>query len=150
MIMEVVAHAGKIGQHWNAEFFELLCWTNSGEKQQTRRTDRTGADDDLFAGERLVELSLLGILNSPTACALKDESMGFSIRHDGQIGPAQCRAKIGPGDAIALAILDCEIEIADPLHLAGIIVLDHWQADLPTGFKECPRKRIGLARQLYM
>ena len=107
VVLQVLAHAGQVGDHVDAEPAEQLGRAHAGQLQQLRRVDRAAAQDDLAPRASRAVLRpgppRRRPLNSTPTARAPSKRILVTKRAAGhvEVGPAHHRVQVGPGRARA-------------------------------------------------
>src|SRR5580700_10867852 len=113
MVLQVAPDTRPVHDAGDAERGQPLCRTNAGAMQYLRRTDRTGAENDLAFGAGLEHLAISCEQNADGAAVLDDEAIGQHILFKAQICALQDRLEETAGGRPAAPVLLVDVEIAD-------------------------------------
>ena len=115
--MEVLPDAAEIDERFDPEAYGCVRPADAREQKQSRRLDRSGANDHFVPRPRKLERASASELDADAAHALEDQttSAGGSMQREPRA------AEHGPeerlGDTVAPAVADRELAEADPVEL---------------------------------
>ena len=95
VVLQVLAHAGQVGDHVDAELGKLAGAADAGQLKQLRGVDRPAAQDELTGFDPL-GLALVPELDADRAAAVEDDPGGEGAGGHGEVGPAHHRIQVGP------------------------------------------------------
>ena len=86
MILQVLADAGQVADHANAEFAEFRRRPDAGELQQLWRVDRAGRDDHLAARPHLMQRAAALVAHARRAPPLEQDARREGVGAHGEVG----------------------------------------------------------------
>ncbi|CUI27591.1 Uncharacterised protein [Achromobacter xylosoxidans] len=129
VVLQVLAHAGQVAHHADAEAPQQRGRAHARQLQQLRRLQRAGAQDHLAAGPQRAHLAVLAVAHAAGAAALKQHRHCVRAGLDTQVGAAARRPQIGHRGGAAAAIAGGELVVAHPFLVAAVEVGHVWQAE---------------------
>ena len=104
MVGKIVADLRQIAQYLDTEAAQMLAWSDAGQHQKLRRSERARAEEDLARGLKAACRSSLPEFDAAGAPPLKDDALRCCPGDDLQIGPMPNGIEIGAGGAHALSV----------------------------------------------
>ena len=103
MVAQVLPHTGRVLEHRNAHFVQVVGRPDARKHQNLRRTDCARAQDDLAALDHEPLAAALHIHAGRTV-ALEDDAINQAVGADGQVEPMPRQAEIAEVRAPAYAL----------------------------------------------
>src|SRR5439155_7602876 len=106
VVAQVLADAGQVVAHLDAELLQALPLADARELQQLRGRNGAGRDDHLAGRARLQLLSARGIAHTDAARTVENEALGQGVRLDAEIRAQARRLQIASRRAHTPALAD--------------------------------------------
>ena len=142
VVLEVLAHAGQVPDHGNAQRLELGGVAHTGELQQLRRVDRAAAEDDLAGHDPPHSPPTAPVLDAASALAVEEDFGGEGARADGQVRPCHGRVQVGLRRAPASTAVDVPVEACEALLTSAVHVVGEREPGLLHRFEERAEQRV--------
>ena len=137
----MLADAGQVLDHVDAERTELVGVAHAGQLQQLRRVDRAAAQDDLTGHDALGAAATVRVLHADRSIALdqdlRDERPGLDV----QVRTAHHGVEVRTGRRQSPAVADVAVERREPLLAESVHVLGQRVAGLLDRLEERPEQR---------
>ena len=141
MILQVLAHAGPVGDQRDAMFGQMRGWPDPRQHQKLRRVDRRGRHDHLAPGPDDFGLAVMGELDTGGAALFDDDPPRLALKEPA-MRARQRWPQIGLGRGPARALVDGRVERAKTLLLAAVVILRHRVSRLPPGLDKGAGQRV--------
>ena len=115
VVVQVLADAGHVADHRDAELAQEIGRAEPGKLQQLRRAVNAAGDDDLAARPCGLRPARRMVFDADRAAALEQDAGGVRIGRDGQVLTAARLAEIGPRRAPAPPVGGRRLVVADTL-----------------------------------
>src|SRR5215471_15262531 len=127
---------------------EISVWTNARQKQEARRVDRSGAEDQLSGRTDGTQLAVQQKIEAGTPGAGEPQLERQCLGQDRQVLVRHLRPQVGLGRAAAYAVADVQIHGTDALGLGDVQVVEVRHPVRPASVDERGRRRVQLLSAL--
>ena len=93
MVSQVLAHAGKVGDHGNAQALQMLSRADAGEHEGLRGADGPGAENYLFTFHHKFLAAALH-LDAGSPIAVENNPVYGAVGADAQVNPVTRRVQV--------------------------------------------------------
>ena len=142
VVLEVLADAGQVVDHVDAEAGEVLLVADAGELEQLRGVDGAAAQDHLARGHAARPAGA-EIVDADGALALEPDAGAERERVDGQVLAVPHGVQVGPRGREAAAAVDVAVEAGETLLAVAVDVVGEVVARLLHGLEERAEERVG-------
>ena len=136
MVLEVLAHAGQVGDHRNAELPQLLGRADAGEHQQLRRGEGAGGEDRLALGHGHLLATAAAVADSARAAVADLDAEHLGPGDNAEVLATRCRSQICVSGAPAPAVALGHLGERGAVLLVTVVVGDARDAGLRAGVEE--------------
>src|SRR5439155_18949963 len=135
VVLQVLAHAGQVGDHVDAERGQVRGGADAGQLEQLRGVDRPAGQDEL-AGPAPLGLALVPELDADGAGPVEDDFGNEGPGGDGEVRPAHHRIEVGPRGGQPPSAVDVPVERGEALLPVAVHVVGELVAGLLHGGEE--------------
>jgi hypothetical protein len=136
VVLQVLAHAGQVVHHVDAERAQLVGRSDPRDLQQLGRVDGPAAEHHLARPHRAPAAPGPGVLDAHRAPALEQDPRGQGERLDLEVGTAHHRVQVGPRGRQPAPVVHVAVEGREALLAVAVDVLGERIAGLLHGREE--------------
>ena len=141
MVLEVLAHAGQVADHIDAQGTQLARRAHTRELQELRRVDRPTAEDDLIGLGRPGAPARARVFDSDRPRTVEQHPRGQRERLHGEVGAVHHGVQVSPRGGQAPAVVHVAIEGGKALLPVAVDVRGQRMAGLLHGGEERVEQR---------
>ena len=141
MVLQILADAGKIVFHLDAQLGQFCGRADAGGEQQHRRIDRAAGNDKLAPRADALDLAVAFDLDAAGAVAVEQDAADAGLRHQFEIFAGKVRLEISDRRRAAPAIVDVERREADAVNALAVEIGVALILQALAGLDECLCRR---------
>ena len=140
VVLEVLAHAGRVVHDVDAEAAEQRLVTDAGELEQLRGVDRAAAEDDLAGVDACALPAAAAVVDADRALALEPHLGGDREGLDVEVLAVPDRVQVGASGGEPAAAVQVAVEPREPLLPVAVDVVGERVAGLLRRRRRTPRR----------